>query len=229
MIEKCYMCDAVGTTREHVPPKSFFPIEVRRGLRAKLTVVPSCELHNHSQSKEVEYVRNIIAMSMGINEAGEKNLAVAKRSFEHSPALLRETLKDFENVHIKGQETGIFKGDLDRIRAVMRPIANARYFKDHGTAYTATWKIFITSMTTPKEIETGVSGWEPFVDFVMRLPFKKKDVPEPEVFRYGVFEMIGGIAYEFVFYDGFFVHCWGPTPSVGCEVPPTRDDKRLGT
>jgi hypothetical protein len=44
----------------------------------------------------------------------------------------------------------------------------------------------------------------------MRIHFRAKDVPYPDIFRYGVYEMIGGIAYEFAFYDGFFVHCWGP-------------------
>jgi|SRR5665213_435060 len=204
---KCYMCDVEGTTREHVPPRAIFPADKRTAL----VTVPSCPLHNHSQSLDVEYVRNIITLSMGINAAGVGHLDVTKRSFENSPKLLRQTLKDFETILVKGQETGIFKGDLVRMGIVMTAIANALYFKEYGVSYPSRWKVFITSLTTQQEFETGISGWERFVDFMMRIQFKTRDVPYPEIFRYGVFEMVGGIAFEFVFYDGFFVHCWGPT------------------
>ena len=202
---KCYLCDAEGTTREHVPPQSFFP----DGFRDNLTTVPSCPQHNHSQSLDIEYVRNILTMSMGINELGNDVFKVTKRSFDRSPKLFAKTTKDVERVYVKGQETGMFAVDLDRLRAVMQPIASAIYFKDYGVSYASKWKVFVTSLTTQQEFQTGVSGWEPFVDYIMGFQYKQKEVPHPEVFRYGVFEMVRGIAYEFVFYDGFFVHCWG--------------------
>jgi hypothetical protein len=55
----------------------------------------------------------------------------------------------------------------------------------------------------------------------MLRQFKQKEVPQPEVFRYGVYEMVGGIAYEFVFYDGFFAHCWGEVPTK--EAKPSEE------
>jgi len=35
-IPSCYMCERTATTREHVPPKSFFP----EGYRTNLVTVP---------------------------------------------------------------------------------------------------------------------------------------------------------------------------------------------
>jgi hypothetical protein len=55
-MNKCYMCDAAGTTKEHAPPDCFFP----KGYRAGLWTVPSCDAHNSRNSKDVEYVRNVI-------------------------------------------------------------------------------------------------------------------------------------------------------------------------
>src|SRR6185437_6074985 len=65
--ETCYACDQPATTREHVPPFSFFP----EGHKQNLITVPSCAAHNNANSKDVEYVRNIITTSFGVNSVGE--------------------------------------------------------------------------------------------------------------------------------------------------------------
>ncbi|WP_092683653.1 hypothetical protein [Albimonas donghaensis] len=50
----CYYpgCDAPGTTKEHIPPKSFFPDDERD----QLLTVRSCEKHNNRKSKDDLYV-----------------------------------------------------------------------------------------------------------------------------------------------------------------------------
>jgi hypothetical protein len=84
---QCYMCAAEATTREHVPPKSFFPMSYRENL----VTVPSCATHNHDQALDIEYVRNVIAGSYGTNAQAEQTFEVAKRSFDHSSALFHQT------------------------------------------------------------------------------------------------------------------------------------------
>ena len=111
---KCYMCDSEGATREHVPPKSFFP----KNLRKRLVTVPSCVAHNHGQSLDIEYVRNVIAGFYGANARGEQTFELAKRSFDRNSALFLQTFGDFRTINFNGEETGAFKIDLERMKAV---------------------------------------------------------------------------------------------------------------
>jgi hypothetical protein len=50
----CYYqgCPRRGTTKEHIPPKAFFP----KDQRNQLLTVPSCELHNNAKSTDDIYV-----------------------------------------------------------------------------------------------------------------------------------------------------------------------------
>jgi hypothetical protein len=50
----CYYqgCAHRGTTKEHIPPKAFFP----KDQRNQLLTVPSCELHNNAKSTDDIYV-----------------------------------------------------------------------------------------------------------------------------------------------------------------------------
>ena len=55
ILETCYMCDSIATTREHVPPKCLFPEKKDIGddiYRQNLITVPSCDKHNTSKSQE---------------------------------------------------------------------------------------------------------------------------------------------------------------------------------
>lgn len=205
---KCYMCDADATTREHVPPKSFFP----KGHRENLVTVPSCVTHNHDQSRDIEYVRNVIAGSYGTNAQAEQTFEVGKRSFDRSPALFYQTIGDFETTVVNGEETGVFKFDLERVKSVMEPIANAIYFKDYGEGYVGKWNVFITSLMSREDLAGQPNQWQPFRDLLGTLQFVAKPVPQPAIFRYAVCEIPGGVVFEFVFYEAFTSHCFGPRP-----------------
>jgi hypothetical protein len=85
----CFACDQSATTREHAPPRSFFP----EGSRQKLITVPSCAIHNCDNSLDVEYVRNAIVILAGLNATGELLIDTAKRSFDRSPALCARTFQ----------------------------------------------------------------------------------------------------------------------------------------
>ena len=78
------MCDADGVTREHVPPLSFFP----EGFRVKLWTVRACGAHNLKNSKDVEYVRNVIVCFRNVSGTAHALAeSAAFRSFERSAAL----------------------------------------------------------------------------------------------------------------------------------------------
>jgi len=61
----CYMCDALATTKEHIPPKALFlkqkDLLREFSLRKELITVPSCEEHNNNKSKDDEYFVYLLA------------------------------------------------------------------------------------------------------------------------------------------------------------------------
>lgn len=58
--EKCYRCNKEEFSREHFPPKSFFP---NRGKDLQLRTVPSCEEHNNGKSNDDIYVLTHICLN----------------------------------------------------------------------------------------------------------------------------------------------------------------------
>ena len=174
--------------------------------------VPSCVTHNHDQSRDIEYVRNVIAGFHGTNVQAEQTFEVAKRSFDRSPALFYQTFGDFETVLVNGEETGVFTFDLERVKSVMRAIANAVYFKDYGETFGAKWNVFVTSVKSWEDFAGEPNQWAAFRNLLARIQFVAKPVPQPTIFTYGVHEMPDGLVYEFLFFGAFKVHCFGPKP-----------------
>ena len=76
------MCGAEGSTREHVPPRCFFPKGVGH---QELLTVRSCPKHNTSKSNDDQYVLAQICINAGLGD----NLA--KQVFQRSvaPQLIR--------------------------------------------------------------------------------------------------------------------------------------------
>lgn len=70
--EKCYMCDDIATSIEHVPPKCLFPSSKDSGenYRVNLITVPSCDKHNGQKSHDDEFLMVSIAGIIGNNSIG---------------------------------------------------------------------------------------------------------------------------------------------------------------
>jgi hypothetical protein len=135
----CYICGQPTRSQEHAPARCFFP---KGEVKGELTKVDSCAKHNEDTSKDDEYVRNIIAMTIGNNEVALSHfLKSCVKSFIRSPKLLSATTKVRKRVYYQeeGQKeikpTYAFQIDRDRINLVMRKIAYATYFKKYGTTW----------------------------------------------------------------------------------------------
>src|SRR5688572_4679712 len=85
VLDYCYHCGSPASTREHFPPKSFFP----RGGNLQLTTVPSCKLHNNDKSGDDQYLLAHITM----HAASQQNLA--SRIFMRSVAPQLERSQGF--------------------------------------------------------------------------------------------------------------------------------------
>jgi hypothetical protein len=101
---KCYMCEAVKTSKEHVPPKNLFP-EARDAegvdYRINLITVPSCDEHNSEKSHDDEFLLISLAGIMGSNFIGYSHrLNKVDRAIRNSAGrLLNEVLIEKKDIY----------------------------------------------------------------------------------------------------------------------------------
>jgi hypothetical protein len=202
----CYMCEEASSTREHVPPRSFFPAE----FRTDLWTVPSCPQHNHANAKDVEYVRSIFALNASTNQLARQLVGgPIKRSWAGSPRLKSQTFKRWVPAILAGQKTGIVEADFTRVENVTYAIAYGIYYRDFKQRFPGTWMVYSTSMLPGKLVFDGQS--DPFNPSLRHLlaqvPYADRPVPHPEVFQYAFhIEDAENLIYQFTFYGGSVLH-----------------------
>ena len=127
MPDTCYACDQLATTREHAPPKSFFPAD----KRDQLITVPSCEVHNNDNSPDVDYVRNLLSFQFGTNQDGLSQFnGVVQRSLARSTGLKVSMLSSMATVQVDETLTGQVTVDRCRVDRIMKAIVQALHFRD---------------------------------------------------------------------------------------------------
>jgi len=88
---RCYFqgCDEKGVTKEHIPPRSFFP----DGEKYQLLTVKACEKHNNAKSKDDLYVLAQICMNASpSNRAREVFLEKVGPQLDFNNGALRKKL-----------------------------------------------------------------------------------------------------------------------------------------
>lgn len=215
-MRKCYMCDAPGVTREHVPPLSFFP----EGFRTNIWTVRSCKEHNLDNSADVEYVRNVVVSHRrATGTAQELAQSASFRSFEKSAALFERTFRDVAAVVIDGDELPIYPFDLPRFQCVMKAIAWAIYYKENKRTYAGDWHVFSPTLLSANDLQGVPDDWQKFRRLMEKVPFTLKASPEPSVFRYGIHTWDEEhFAYAFEFYGGFHVYVWTAPQAEAAQV-----------
>ncbi len=195
------MCDQPASTREHVPPRSFFP----KGERTNIWTVPSCRTHNLDNDLHVEYVRNVIATQLGTNARAEQILEVAKRSWDYSPALFARTFHDIETVILQAQETVAFSFDLPRLKSVMSAVAHALAYREFGRQYLGDWHVFCATLRSRKP----TPDWDNLRTMLTGAAYEPVVTAHPDVFEYGIHRTKPvGFIYRLVFYEGFIAFAW---------------------
>jgi hypothetical protein len=199
------MCDNEGTNAEHVPPYCFFP----PGHRLNLITVPSCAEHNLKQSKDDEYVRSIIAPSLGNNSFGlDMALTKVDRSFKHSAGLVAAIFKAGTVVtNPDGSETVAVTVDLKRWDDFFEHFANAIYFHDCQTFHRQRWQILTPNFTLDASIlDDKPDPYREVNQKIVAMPFAKQITSNPEIFRYFFYRYNPeSYVYKFVSYEGLIV------------------------
>lgn len=100
------MCEALATTREHVPPKCFFQ-KLKEPPKSLITI-PSCDKHNNRKSNADSEMFKLVAISYGSGKYGQASFKDKWMSL--SPKRRGESIpKDLREVTINGVKTGEFK------------------------------------------------------------------------------------------------------------------------
>ena len=139
----CYMCDEKATTKEHVPPRCFFPKKTESlDLRKQLITVPSCEDHNSSKAKDDEYLHCLLSMTVQESLPFHK-VIVSKllRTFKRSPGV-KALFNTRQPVLALDPDTKLIlpteavRIDMARFNKFIDHLARAVYFHHFGQKYT---------------------------------------------------------------------------------------------
>jgi hypothetical protein len=126
----CFRCEAEGITREHFPPKAFFP----KGGNLQLKTVPACAEHNNGKSGDDMYV----LVQICLNAAAGDNLAASifKRSvigaLQRSPAFRATLNKDAEWLESGARR---YRVDMARFDSFFDSLCCATYFDRYGIRF----------------------------------------------------------------------------------------------
>ncbi len=118
----CYTCEGFATTREHAPPKCFFPEQrdVGRDLRKNLISVPSCAEHNTARSMDDQYVMTFVVMQFEtIGVARDQFSTKIIRSLKRDLTLVDEVFREAREVQLNGEPTVTVTLDRARFDRVM--------------------------------------------------------------------------------------------------------------
>lgn len=203
----CYNCDLASTTREHVPPRGFFP----RGFRNNLWTVPSCPKHNLDNSLDVEYARNVIVSHRNVQGTAQGLAQSASfRSFERSAALFYQTFRDVQFVVVNGERTAIYPFDLVRFKRVIEAVASGIFYVENHERHCGNWNVFSPTLLGANDLAGIPNDWQRFRNLMAQIPFEIQRSPEPTVFRYGKHQFDDHVhfAYALEFYGGFHIYIW---------------------
>jgi hypothetical protein len=128
----CYLCDRPATTREHMPPRSFFP----KGGSLQLKTVPSCAQHNNQKSHDDQYLLAHICMHAAASEnlASKIFLRSIAPALKRSPAF-RSSLAAGFVVSPRGGHK--YKVDVARFDSFFDHLACAIFFDRYGVSFDA--------------------------------------------------------------------------------------------
>lgn len=135
--EICYFCgirlDSTNNSKEHVPPKCFFPRD--SNYRKELITVPACREHNTGKSSDDEYFQQMVSINILTKEDGISDVVdKAMRGILRNRKLISQLAKKSTLVYVKRPNENLFKPTLAfniddiRFKKSIESISKAIYF-----------------------------------------------------------------------------------------------------
>ncbi len=132
----CYACGIadVPLSREHVPPKSLHPLEMRR----EMMTVWSCSIHNQGKSADDEYLLCLAPNLYHSNQVGiEHGLRWLARVQKSRPGHAERTVGPIKDILVHRTEgttepAALILFDAPRIEGALELMARGVFFKTYG-------------------------------------------------------------------------------------------------
>jgi hypothetical protein len=104
--------------------------------------------------------------------------------------LKARTFKRVVPAVVRGKRTAIVEADLARFNRIISSIAFAIYFRETGVRWQRDWLVYSSTMVAGKvAFEGRPDPLNPSLRATLAdIPFEVRDVPQPAVFQYSVFE-----------------------------------------
>ncbi len=152
--ERCYICNQLATSREHVPARGLFPAEKDIGLgqnfRRNLITVPSCELHNTGKSDDDEFLIAALSANVGSNAVAFLHLhSKTRRIFDRKgDQFMSEVVRNAKHIVLdngNGNKFPVFLGkpNYDRLEKCFKNIACGIYFHEFSTPFSGEIQVIL--------------------------------------------------------------------------------------
>lgn len=137
---KCYMCENIGDTTEHVPPRSIFPEQrdiAWGNYRKNLITVPSCKIHNSGKSDDDQFLLICLAGAVGGNviSYGQQLTKIHRSLVRNSKLLIGQVLLgeiSHVPITVDGRKSEIVIGrpNVERLNQCFDRIVRGLYFHE---------------------------------------------------------------------------------------------------
>lgn len=218
MNDKCYMCDSVATSREHVPPRCLFPESRDVGgenYRNNLITVPSCDLHNTAKSRDDEFLMVSLAGIIGNNSIGYRHKfgKVNKAIRRSANKLLSTVFKGKKCLYVvevgPNKFVDVIWGtpDAERLRVCFEHIIYGLHFHHYGQTYQERMKLYLGYLWSE---EKNARAFSDLIKAKTDIELQDKDKfgTNPDVFYYQITDKDNSGLYLFslCFYGGLRIY-----------------------
>lgn len=214
MVDRCYMCMKVATSREHAPPRNLFP-EAREAngidYRKHLITVPSCDKHNSAKSHDDEFLMASLVGIVGNNNTGylHKLTKVQRAISRTNGVLLERVFTRKEERHVfeigpnKFYEIQWGKPDAPRLIRCFDHIARALYFNHFGKRFKGRLVVILNYLMYDSPTQ---QNWHAFLSHRAEIDLRGKPLigANPDVFYFQVTDadQYGVFLFKLCFYGG---------------------------
>ena len=198
----CYWCGKEASTREHVPPKCFFPDSVdadgKKINRNQLITVWACQKHNNNKSDFDEYLRNRIVIGANNQRAWENTVTMLK-----SMGRSRDWQRSVEYVDGNAE----FKAYDENIGFAIESMVRALYYHEFDKCLGGTCQIFYGTYKGEDKLAVGAKE---VVSYYLRESEKwesPKKGAYPDIFTYhfSPTDELGNTILLMCFYESVYV------------------------
>lgn len=207
------MCDKIATSKEHAPPKCFFP-EFKdipdKNYRINLITVPSCDEHNSKKSQNDSYILAVIAAHFENNKIATNHYATKiLQSLNNDLGLQRVIKKSSYKVAYKEQQTLALLIDMNRFFEELSNITRAIYFNKYSEKLISKIQIHIPQMLNEYlEVRNDVKAIaNVFETLIAGCEYEGEN---PEIFSFKLFRIPNPhlVVYKMLFYEKFEIYAF---------------------